>query len=115
MDAGELRTLDRDDLGLSRYGVGPELRHLPELLLPGERVERLATGVDGKLRPRNGRLTAATDRRMVVLGKPWRRPLICSELPYEKLTRVVVDDAGSSGSPSSSARPSSSSPMGRPG
>jgi hypothetical protein len=79
-----------EQLGRSfRWAARAELRGLPKLLEPGERVLALALGSSGV----RGRLVAVTDQRILLVYKHSLRPLRHEEFRYALLSEVEVHES----------------------
>ena len=93
MNSAAIRRIAAEKLGGWRMGMRGELRALPRLLEPRERVVTMGLGT---LEKRKGRLCVATDRRLLLVSKWPLRPVRCESISLEGIRslRLTPKDVG---------------------
>jgi hypothetical protein len=86
----DYRQIAAETLGRRRRSVRRELRDLPDLVRPPERVFTMARGWWGM----RGGLVVATDRRPLLMFRPLLRRVRVRELPYARLARAGKREHG---------------------
>src|SRR5215217_6900123 len=83
-DGAEVWRLAKDKLGAWRQTLRGELKTVPDVLAPGERILTMAVATSGM----KGRLLLVTERGLVFIAKTPLRPVRCTRYRYGEISSL---------------------------
>ena len=93
-DAAEVKRLAKDKLGAWRQTLRGELKAVPDVLAPGERILTVAVATSGM----KGRLLVVTERGLLFIAKTPLRPVRCTRYRFGEIDSLQAVEKPMAGS-----------------